>query len=238
MRGDTLVATSKGVAEESHSVNLLSQIKSMLAGAQVALRDIELFATAAGPGSFTGLRIGLATIKAFAATFKRHCIGVPTLHAVAFASGVSERTYALLPAGRGEVFAQLLSVNAALAVTPLSEAQHLPPQALLERVSDMRSLRWAGAGAQMYADLIREHARTLGIDLIEEQHAPTPSLETSERWTLAPDVPELAEHIARLALQAARSASDNESDERYRAGDLHAIYVRPSDAELNSHVKG
>ena len=50
IRGNVLVASSKGVAEESHSVNLLSQIEAMLAGAQVALRDIELFATAAGPG--------------------------------------------------------------------------------------------------------------------------------------------------------------------------------------------
>jgi tRNA threonylcarbamoyladenosine biosynthesis protein TsaB len=237
MRGTTLVASSKGVAEESHSVNLLSQIEDMLAGANITLRDIDLYATAAGPGSFTGLRIGLATIKAFAATFKRRCIGVPTLHAVAHASGVSELTCALLPAGRGEVYAQLLSVNSEMAVTPLSEAQHLPPQVLIEVVADMRSLRWAGAGAHLYAQTIRAHAQTLEINFIEEQNASSSSLslEVSGQWTLAHDVQELAEHIALLAI---RKASDNEDNERHVAQDLHAIYVRPSDAELNSHVKG
>lgn len=233
MRGTTLIASSQGVAEVSHSVNLLSQIEAMLAGASVSLPDINLFATAAGPGSFTGLRIGLATIKAFANTFKRRCIGVPTLHAVALASGVSELTCALLPAGRGEVYAQLLSVNSENAVAPLNEAQHLPPQVLLEEVAELRSLRWAGAGAHLYAETIRAYAHTLEINFIEEQNAPSSSsLKAGECWTLAPEVPELAEHIALLAIQ---SASDNAKG---GAGDLHAIYVRPSDAELNTHVKG
>ncbi len=235
MRGTSLIASSKGVAEESHSVNLLSQIEAMLAGANVSLRNINLFATAAGPGSFTGLRIGLATIKAFAATFKRSCIGVPTLHAIAHASGVSELTCALLPAGRGEVYAQLLTVDSEMAVAPLDEAQHLPPQVLIERVSSMRSLRWAGAGAHLYAQMIQAHAETLEINFREEQNAPYSSKKKSEQWTLAPDVQELAQHIALLAIH---KASDNESNERHMPEGLHAIYVRPSDAELNSHVKG
>ncbi|HEY0544515.1 MAG TPA: tRNA (adenosine(37)-N6)-threonylcarbamoyltransferase complex dimerization subunit type 1 TsaB [Pyrinomonadaceae bacterium] len=232
LRGDTPLASSKGVAQESHSVNLLAQIEALLREANVSLSDIELYATAAGPGSFTGLRIGLATIKAFAATFKRPCIGVPTLSAIAFAAGISRRTCALLPAGRGEVFAQLFSVSPQMIVSPLNKAEHIPPQALLERLNDARTLRWAGAGAQLYAHLIRERARELEISFEEQEEATSPAMEESERWTLAPDVQELAEPIARLALQR---TSDNE---RHGAEDLRAIYVRPSDAELNTHVKG
>jgi len=223
LRGQEVIAASLGVAEESHSVNLLSQIEELLKGANVSLSDINLYATAAGPGSFTGLRIGLATIKAFAATFKRPCIGVPTLAAIALAAGVSERTYALLPAGRGEVFAQLFSVSQTMRVSPLSEAEHLPPDVLLERFAHADSIRWAGAGAQLYSHLILERARSLEISFEEGEGV---------AWTLAPDVQELAEPIALLALQ---QASDNE---RHGAKDLHAIYVRPSDAELNTHVKG
>jgi tRNA threonylcarbamoyladenosine biosynthesis protein TsaB len=230
LRGVGLLASSTGVADESHSVNLLSQIELLLAQARVQLRDINLFATAAGPGSFTGLRIGLATIKAFAATFKRACIGVPTLQAVALAGGVSERTYALLPAGRGEVFAQLFKVENGNVVEPLNAAEHLPPQVLLERTRDMRSLRWAGPGAQLYAQMLEERARELELNFVE-QPCETPAPE-QDVWTLAPDVQELAGHIALLAIQR---ASDNE---RHGAEDLHAIYVRPSDAELNIHVKG
>jgi tRNA threonylcarbamoyladenosine biosynthesis protein TsaB len=210
LRGRAVIASSSGVAGENHSVNLLSQIEALLLSACVGLRDIDLYATAAGPGSFTGLRIGLATIKAFAATFKRPCLGVPTLAAVALAGGVSPNTCALLPAGRGEVFAQLFKVEAENLVTPLSEAEHLPPNTLLERLEETRTLLFAGPGAQLYASLITER----------------------EGWTLTPESELLAEQVALLALQ---QASDND---RHGAEDLHAIYVRPSDAELNSHVKG
>lgn len=232
LRGHTLLASSKGVAEESHSVNLLAQIEALLAGAKISLGDINLYATAAGPGSFTGLRIGLATIKAFAATFKRQCIGVPTLEAIALAAGVSGRTYALLPAGRGEVFAQLFSVSPLMVVSPLTEAEHVPPELLLERLDDAHALRWAGAGAHLYARLIRVRALELGISFKEQEEANSSTIEESRQWTLAPDVQELAEPVALLALQR---TSDNE---RHEAEDLHAIYVRPSDAELNTHVKG
>ena len=210
LRGPHVIASSTGVADESHSVNLLAQIESLLTNAGVGLRDIQLFATAAGPGSFTGLRIGLATIKAFAATFKRACVGVPTLAAIALAGGISPETCALLPAGRGEVFAQLFRVEAGNLVTPLSEAEHLPPQLLLERFGEKHELHFAGPGAQLYVSLIEERAG----------------------WTLAPESQLLAEQVALLALQ---QASDNDL---HGAEDLHAIYVRPSDAELNSHVKG
>ena len=91
---------------------------------------IELFAVTTGPGSFTGLRSGLATIKAFAATLNRPVVGVPTLHAVAFACGTAGRVLASLPAGRGEVFAQLLSTESGNVLKELSEPFHLSPQAL------------------------------------------------------------------------------------------------------------
>lgn len=232
LRSHTLLASSQGVAEESHSVNLLAQIEALLADAKVSLSDIELYATAAGPGSFTGLRIGLATIKAFAATFNRPCIGVPTLSAIAFAAGLSGRTYALLPAGRGEVFAQLFSVGSLPLVTPLTAAEHIPPQALLERINDTHALRWAGPGAQLYAPLIRDRARELEISIKEPEEMHSSAMEASGHWSLAPDVQELAKPIAWLAI---KQASDND---RHGAEDLHAIYVRPSDAELNTHVKG
>ena len=128
MRGGLLIASSTGIEDESNSVNLLSRIQSLLDDTHIALRDIKLFATASGPGSFTGLRIGLATIKAFAATFDRSCIGVPTLEAIAYASGAPGYTYALLPAGRGEVFAQMFRGTAGATgtagVSPAGRAQY------------------------------------------------------------------------------------------------------------------
>jgi tRNA threonylcarbamoyladenosine biosynthesis protein TsaB len=235
MRGDAGIVSLKAITDESHSVNLLAQIETLLSQAQVSLREIELFATASGPGSFTGLRIGLATIKGFAHTLRRPCIGVPTLHALAHACGVSTKTCALLPAGRGEVFAQLLSVSANGAVSQLSEAEHLPPEMLIEKLSDTRSLRWTGPGAHVYADLIAARARELGIEFVESQ-AHTVSLDTASldeaenRWTLVSHEHALAEHVALLALQKLHTGVPREAE------NLQAIYVRPSDAELNKYV--
>ena len=110
-RRNEVVVSVAGENVGSHSNTLLRQIQEVLARAQVSLGEVDLFAAASGPGSFTGLRIGLATIKGLAATLNRPCIGVPTLQAVALSGGISASSVAILPAGRGEVFAQRFAVN-------------------------------------------------------------------------------------------------------------------------------
>src|SRR5204863_4448137 len=112
----------------SHSNTLLADLDKLLAETKTKLPAIDLFAVAAGPGSFTGLRIGIATVKALAATLDRPCAAIPTLQAVALAGGPSDASVALLPAGRGEVFAQLFSVANDGTVTPLDEPLHIPPE--------------------------------------------------------------------------------------------------------------
>jgi tRNA threonylcarbamoyladenosine biosynthesis protein TsaB len=216
-----------GDERESHSSNLLHHIESILREASIELRDIDLFAAALGPGSFTGLRIGLATAKAFAATLERPCLGVPTLQAVAHAAGVSRRTMALLPAGRGELFAQLLKVDDDCRIEALSEPAHLPPQRLLENVKEIKSLKWAGEGAHLQRETLRDFARQHGIAFLSEaEGASAPSVDHTAMWTLAPQSGALAESVAELALRRFNLG------ETARAEELRAIYVRPSDAEL------
>ncbi len=66
----------------THSVTLLPQIKSALDFCGLSVSDVDLFAIANGPGSFTGLRIGAATIKGLAGD--KLCLGVSTLEAMAY----------------------------------------------------------------------------------------------------------------------------------------------------------
>src|SRR5690242_12795990 len=108
-RASSVLAHRVGRPEVSHSNTLLSDINDILSRLDLSIRDIDLFAVASGPGSFTGLRIGLATVKAFAATLHRECVGIPTLEAIAHSAGVAHAVVALLPAGRGEVFVQMRS---------------------------------------------------------------------------------------------------------------------------------
>jgi len=131
-RAAKILASQAGDASISHSTNLIEMIERVLGQANMKLSGIDLFAVAVGPGSFTGLRIGLATVKAFAVHLGRMVAPVSTLAAVAHASQVQGELISLLPAGRGEVFAQhFLAVDGE--VTELDQAQHLSPRAVLDK---------------------------------------------------------------------------------------------------------
>ena len=203
-RGEEIVAAFGGDAGISHSNTLLNDIDKLLHEARVDLSEIDLFAVATGPGSFTGLRIGIATVKGLAATLNRPCAGVPTLHAVALSAGESARTIALLPAGRGEVFAQLFSVTKEGLVTELDQATHISPQKLLVKYGSLESVLWSGEGAVANKELLKQQ----------------------QGWQVVPPSPNLAAHVASLALTKFREKQLEHPDA------LQAIYVRPSDAEL------
>lgn len=217
-RGKVVLASSVGDATVSHSNSLLQDIKENLGKVDVTLGDIDLFAAASGPGSFTGLRIGLATVKGLAATLGRSCVGIPTLDAIAHAGGPSSATVALLPAGRGEVFAQLFSVSKDQTVAPLDAAVHLSPRGVLEKYALLKNLKWAGPGAHAHRDLLQEHAREQGIEFSE--------IEDQQGWFLISQQANLSKHVAALAFQRFEIGAVVEPQS------LKAIYVRPSDAEL------
>jgi tRNA threonylcarbamoyladenosine biosynthesis protein TsaB len=85
---------------------LFEQIQALLAREEVQLTDIDLFAGASGPGSFTGVRIGLAAIKGLAEVLGKPAVAVSNLEALAeFGEGDLRAT--IIDARRGEVFAAL-----------------------------------------------------------------------------------------------------------------------------------
>src|SRR5882672_9328509 len=140
-RGNEILCSASGDAAASHSTDLIETVETILKSARVELSEIDLFAAAEGPGSFTGLRIGLATTKSFAVCTGRLCAGISTLAAIAHAAGNSERTVSLVPAGRGELFAQMFSVRDGQA-RELDEAAHPPPKAILERYRQAQPVLW------------------------------------------------------------------------------------------------
>lgn len=233
MRGAVALSARAGDAQVSHSTDLLENIRALLSEAGHRLDDVDLFAVANGPGSFTGLRIGVATIKSFAATLSRPAVGVPTLYAVALAAGPSACTLALIPAGRGEVFGQLLAVDAGGVPRPLDNPVHLPPQKLLAGLSERRELKLAGEAVALYADEINAYARQQGISLISEENGIDDSAAVHGRniWTLASPVENLAFTVAAEALRLYQNGETGDPEE------LRAIYVRPSDAELNQQCR-
>jgi tRNA threonylcarbamoyladenosine biosynthesis protein TsaB len=90
----------------SHARTLLPTIDDVLAAADVGLEAVDLFAISVGPGSFTGLRIGLAVVKGLALATGKPVVGVPTLPAYALAVGARPgMVWAVLDARKGEVYA-------------------------------------------------------------------------------------------------------------------------------------
>jgi len=139
-RGGEILSAVLGDGASSHSTDLIENIEQVLRKGKAKLSDIDLFAVTVGPGSFTGLRIGLATVKAFAVSVEKPCVAVSTLAAIAHAAGDSERTVSILPAGRGEVYAQAFSVRAGI-VSALDSASHIKPVELLGKYDSAPTIR-------------------------------------------------------------------------------------------------
>lgn len=70
--------------KQTHSQTLLPMIDTLLKAVETDVESVDLFAAANGPGSFTGLRIGLATVKGLAHACNKPVIGVSTLLALAY----------------------------------------------------------------------------------------------------------------------------------------------------------
>jgi tRNA threonylcarbamoyladenosine biosynthesis protein TsaB len=224
--GGKIIGSLEGDNSSSHSNTLLREIDTVLRRANRTLTEIDFFAVATGPGSFTGLRIGIATIKGLAFTLDRPCVAIPTLEAIAHSAGECARVVAALPAGRGEVFVQMFSVSAA-EVVALDEPVHISPTAMLERYSDETNICWVGNGSIVHRDRIKTWAEDSGRRLIEVDH-----FDSQAGWRLVQGPANLAEHVAVLAWHRINKS------EVVDANDLRAIYVRPSDAELKTGSVG
>jgi len=109
LEGETLLAEISTFDQRVHSERLLPAVDQLLRIAGLSLEEIEAFAVSIGPGSFTGLRIGLATLKGLAFGSGRSAVAVPTLAALTVAAaGAAGPVAALLDARRDEVYAACL----------------------------------------------------------------------------------------------------------------------------------
>src|SRR6478735_6594289 len=82
----TLVDERLGDSARTHAERLPSELIDLLAAHEVSLADVDLFAVASGPGSFTGLRIGIATMQGLAFVSRKRVAPVSALRALAEAA--------------------------------------------------------------------------------------------------------------------------------------------------------
>ena len=96
----------------THSRTLLPMAEDMLKNAELTLRDVDLIAVAHGPGSFTGIRIGVSTVKGLAWAGDTPCVGVSTLEAMAW-HGLAAGSYVcpVMDARRSQVYNALFEIR-------------------------------------------------------------------------------------------------------------------------------
>lgn len=100
------------------SAQLIPQISALLAAQEFDKFAIGAFAVASGPGSFTGLRVGLAAVQALAETLEKPIAPVSLLEVCAFISGAQGKVMAALDAGRGDIYVGEYEVPAKSGATP------------------------------------------------------------------------------------------------------------------------
>lgn len=159
--------------ELRHAETLLPAVDQCLEAAGCALSDVAGFAVSIGPGSFTGLRVGLSTAKGLALATGAWLVGVPTLEAYAqadAATGMAERILVCLDARKGEVYGALFDVDSS-GPSPrirrlLDDAVEKPGPAAARVLSSVgkgaTTLRVVGDGAERYPEEILTELQSSG----------------------------------------------------------------------------
>lgn len=143
--------------KKTHSQKMMPQIESMFEFAEVDPMSVDAFAAAVGPGSFTGVRIGVATAKAMAQAADKPCIAVSTLEALAFSSACFDGILApILDARRGQVYNALFEGGKS-GMKRLCDDRALTLDELMsELMADGRDVIFMGDGVLAYRNEICE----------------------------------------------------------------------------------
>jgi tRNA threonylcarbamoyladenosine biosynthesis protein TsaB len=154
-------------ARPRHTTRLMALVVEVLGAAGAQWADVDRIAVGVGPGTFTGLRIGVATAQALARAREIELVGVSTLHALARGASASsgapkaaDAVMAVIDARRGEVFAAGWAAAEAgqSGATPILRPRALTPKGLAQTVSsDHRSWLAVGDGAVEFREAL-EHA--------------------------------------------------------------------------------
>jgi tRNA threonylcarbamoyladenosine biosynthesis protein TsaB len=153
----------------NHSRILLPTIQHIYNMAALTIDTTDLFACTVGPGSFTGLRIGVGTIKGMALATNKPIIGVSTLEALASnVQGVSANICPIIDARRGQVYAAIYKIGANSILQMVGE-ERLTDIHLFLRELDGETF-FIGSGALKYADSIKKILPTSVLASIEHSH--------------------------------------------------------------------
>lgn len=218
LRDGTEIGVLSTTSDETYSSRIFRQLEFLLAELGLTLASFDLFAVNAGPGSFTGLRVGLTTAKAWADAFAKEVVPVSGLEAVAAESRANtEHVIPLIDARRGQLYTGFYKEVRAIKVAGPS-VERLEDDAVMSP-DEFRS--WRIQTPEHSAGTLATPNRGWLESLLAANDDPAIHNQIREVS------PVLAPIIGRLAYQKSQRG------EAVDALRLDANYVRRSDAELN-----
>jgi tRNA threonylcarbamoyladenosine biosynthesis protein TsaB len=207
LEGTRLMAEWTLESAQTHNRRLLRTIDDLLRQAGWAIVEIDGFAVSTGPGSFTGIRIGLTTMKTLAWALGRQFAAIPTLDALAAPFRFSRLPVcAMLDARKKEVYCALYRADGAGRICREGPYRAIPPEQVAGLIE--APTIFCGDGWLLYRSEILEKVRDLAVEASASQHI-----------VRAGAVGELA----------ARKFADGCADDPVTTV---PIYVRPSEAEV------
>jgi len=212
---DKMAAESVFNTDRTLSARLIPEIERILEISGLTVKDIDFFAASTGPGSFTGVRGGVATVQGLALAAGRPCVGFSSLALLAMNFPLSSYPVCpLLDARKGEVYAALYDCSAFFPAPLLCDCVMSPAGFLdLLRSATGASVVFAGEGALRYKELITERM--------------------AERALFAP----FPLHASRAANAAFLASMQFQKGEFVEPSRLLPVYLRASDAEINRSIR-
>lgn len=136
------------------SERLVSDVDAILGEAGIALSDIDGFAVGIGPGSFTGARIGVMTVKTWASILNKPSVGIASLEAVAFDNrSLGDPIAPIIRARLGSVYTQVYRMSGDV-VEAVGAAEMITLEQLVERLGDSEAVL-CGDGLIRYGDALK-----------------------------------------------------------------------------------
>jgi tRNA threonylcarbamoyladenosine biosynthesis protein TsaB len=211
VRDGVVLGLAKHESAEDYSCWLLSAVEEVLKKAGLGIRDVDAFGVASGPGSFTGVRVGLTTVKAWGEVYGKPIVAVSRLETLALqASEKMEYVAAFANAQREQVFGAIYRPNGA-ALELVGEEMVIAPGKFVQTAAELaggEGIAWVSPDADC---MLKD-----------------------EEWRVRKELHERIETVSPfLAAAIAGIAAKRVAEGRYtNALALDANYVRRSDAEI------
>ena len=214
--GSVAIVNDEGIIGEctlnvslNHSERLLPLIDQLLKNTDMPYCSIDGLAVSLGPGSFTGLRIGISTIKGLSLASKKPIVGISTLDGLAHHYPCEETLVCpMVDARKKEVFTALYRWSKSFKLQKLTDELAIAPQKLLQKIDDR--VMFLGDGSLVYESLIKEGLGSKA--LFAPSHLRHPRAAT----------------IACLGLEELKKGNT------MTINNVNPCYIRPSDAERST----